>query len=524
MNGIPYVSIIIPVYDAEAYIAGCINSVRGLNFTDWELILVDDGSRDRSAEICRHFASEDGRIRVLTQQNSGASSARNTGLACARGEWISFIDADDWVDVDFLDDLENAEFCGRDVIFFGLKEYRGGDVAVKAICGEGYTVNGDVVDDVLKGLFLSKEHFFGYTVNKFYRRDIVRNNSLKFDESLIIKEDEEFMVRYCRYIRSVAVSSRTPYNYRILTGSTSHGGARRENKTGLGRAIEGDLEDYPWREFAAVMRRRLFDYFRDGAMESRGDKEFEMNRRVWVDYYDRNRGGLHLSGFMKTAMNFPDSLRNRVLTPGGLRWIKKNRTPLVAVKRALYPAKVLASSMLRRGRVRALVPKGEGLRMGDNISVKGRGKLRIGDGVYIDDNCSFCFNPIGGNEPEIELGNGVCLGKHNDFGCSEKIEIEDYVITAPYVHITDRNHCYEDAGVPVMHQATSVKGPVRVGRGSWLGFGVQIMSGVSIGRQCVVAAGSVVTKDVPDYCVAGGNPARVLKRYNVYNGEWERVR
>lgn len=74
-----------------------------------------------------------------------------------------------------------------------------------------------------------------------------------------------------------------------------------------------------------------------------------------------------------------------------------------------------------------------------------------------------------------------------------------------------------------MRQPTTIKGPIRIGRGSWIGFGAQIMSGVTIGRQCVVAAGAIVVKDVPDYCVVGGNPAKILKRYNFNTGNWEKV-
>lgn len=134
----------------------------------------------------------------------------------------------------------------------------------------------------------------------------------------------------------------------------------------------------------------------------------------------------------------------------------------------------------------------------------------------------FCLNLIDNNTPEIRIGTGSIIGKYNDFGCSELIEIEEDVITAPFVHFTDRNHCNEDIDTPIMHQSTTVKGPIRIGASSWLGFGVQVMSGVSIGKHCVVAAGSIVTKDIPDYSVAAGNPARVIKRYNFDSKRWEK--
>ena len=114
------------------------------------------------------------------------------------------------------------------------------------------------------------------------------------------------------------------------------------------------------------------------------------------------------------------------------------------------------------------------------------------------------------------------MGKYNDFGCSNKIIIGNDVITAPFVHITDRDHSYEDITVPIMYQSANSKGAVVIKDGTWLGFGVQIMSGVTIGKQSVIAAGSIVTKDIPDYCVAVGNPARVIKKYNLDTQKWEK--
>ncbi len=160
--------------------------------------------------------------------------------------------------------------------------------------------------------------------------------------------------------------------------------------------------------------------------------------------------------------------------------------------------------------------------LGKNVHSAGMGRLVCGDRCHIQDNTSFCFNPIGGNTPEIRIGNGSNIGKYNDFGCSLLIAIDSDVITAPFVHFTDRNHCYEDVDVPIMHQPSSVKGPIRIGSGSWLGFGVQIMSGVTIGKHCIVAAGSIVTRDIPDFSVAAGNPARVIKRYNSKTKNWEK--
>lgn len=98
----PKISIIIPVYNSETHLDTCIQSICRQSYTDFELILVDDGSTDRSASICDGYASKDTRIRVLHQANAGVSAARNKGIDNARGEWLTFIDSDDYVEPGYL--------------------------------------------------------------------------------------------------------------------------------------------------------------------------------------------------------------------------------------------------------------------------------------------------------------------------------------------------------------------------------------------------------------------------------------
>lgn len=92
----PFISIIIPVYNAEEYIESSLRTITSQSFDDWEVILVDDGSTDNSPEICDDFAQSDSRIKVIHQQNAGTSAARNTGIAAATGQYLTFMDNDDW--------------------------------------------------------------------------------------------------------------------------------------------------------------------------------------------------------------------------------------------------------------------------------------------------------------------------------------------------------------------------------------------------------------------------------------------
>ena len=132
------ISIITPVYKVEKYLRRCVDSVLKQSFSDFELILVDDGSPDQSGAICDQYASEDNRVRVIHQKNGGAAVARNTGLDAASGKWIAFIDSDDWVHPDYLRVLhETAEQKHADLVTCRYETTSGvsavGDAAVSPI-------------------------------------------------------------------------------------------------------------------------------------------------------------------------------------------------------------------------------------------------------------------------------------------------------------------------------------------------------------------------------------------------------
>lgn len=160
---------------------------------------------------------------------------------------------------------------------------------------------------------------------------------------------------------------------------------------------------------------------------------------------------------------------------------------------------------------------------GKNVRIVNPQYVDMGGQVFIDDDVELCVNQtMPGVTPKLLIGNRVHFGKMNRIGCDNKIVIEDDVLFAPHVHISDRNHGFEDIHTPISRQKVTSKGPVVIGAETWLGFGCQVMSGVKIGRHCVIAAGTIVVKDVPDYSVVGGNPAKILKKYNQITNKWEK--
>lgn len=153
--------------------------------------------------------------------------------------------------------------------------------------------------------------------------------------------------------------------------------------------------------------------------------------------------------------------------------------------------------------------------------------LYLGNKVVIGDNTFFgpVTNYANVNyKPQIIIESGTIVGKHCSFAAINKVYIGKNVLFAGYVHITDHSHGYEDITVPIAPQKLITKGPVIIEDDCWLGFSCEILSGVHIGKHCVVAARAVVTKDVPPYSIVAGNPARVIKQYNFESQQWEKIK
>lgn len=113
------ISVIVPVYNAENYVNRCIESVLAQTYTDWQMVLVDDGSKDESLKVCQRYADIDSRISVIHQENAGPGVARNTGIAAAKGDYVVFIDSDDYVEKDYFQLLSEHE---EDVVFINVRD------------------------------------------------------------------------------------------------------------------------------------------------------------------------------------------------------------------------------------------------------------------------------------------------------------------------------------------------------------------------------------------------------------------
>lgn len=206
----PTFSIIVPVYKTEKYLEKCIDSILKQTYEDFELILVDDGSPDKCPFICDEYKKKDSRIKVLHKKNGGASSARNQGLCMAMGKYIWFVDSDDYIEPDALQELSDfQQEIGAGLCVFNAK-----------------SDEIDRLDDINK---FFDQYYFTYELgfepwNKIYRREIIQKYNLEFDVQETIGEDLLFNIQYYKAIFNtlpvtIVLKKETYYQYVDREGS-----------------------------------------------------------------------------------------------------------------------------------------------------------------------------------------------------------------------------------------------------------------------------------------------------------------
>ena len=204
------ISVIVPVYKAEKYLHRCVDSILAQSYTDFELLLIEDGSPDSSGAICDEFAVTDSRVRVFHKENGGVSSARNLGLDNARGDFIAFCDADDYVGVDWLKAFYDVIDNSVDLIVQGIYYIINSEVVVKKLSfSEGYTI-----EDKRKLIVnLMSMGVYGYPVTKLFRRQVIEENHIRFDVNSAFREDEQFFSKYLEYAKTFKCIEKENYYY-----------------------------------------------------------------------------------------------------------------------------------------------------------------------------------------------------------------------------------------------------------------------------------------------------------------------
>ena len=273
----PQISIIIPIYNVERYLRQCIDSILAQTFTDFELLLIDDGSPDGCPAICDEYAGKDARIRVFHKQNGGVTSARNKGLDNAKGNWIIYIDGDDWIEPTYVEELYNAAINNEaDIAICGFRfVYEDGSSVI-----EHPTIWDDNKQASLNRYIAS---IWTTACGSIQKSSLYKDNGVQSPKGLTFCEDFHLMVRLCYFANKVISIDRPLYNYRQRSSSIVH-----------------SLNDKTWRDELSTYS-EIIDFFRN-----QGELETYKKVMSWRTLKTSNGMTLDLSRFEEFKKYNPD--------------------------------------------------------------------------------------------------------------------------------------------------------------------------------------------------------------------------
>lgn len=277
MTKSPQISIIIPIYNVERYLRQCIDSILAQTFTDFELLLIDDGSPDGCPAICDEYAEKDTRIRVFHKQNGGVTSARNKGLNNANGNWIIYIDGDDWIEPTYVEELYNAAINNEaDIAICAFRfVYEDGSSVI-----EHPTIWDDNKQASLNRYIAS---IWTTACGTIQKSSLYKDNGVQSPKDLTFCEDFHLMVRLCYFANKVVSINRPLYNYRQRSSSIVH-----------------SLNDKTWRDELSTYL-EIIDFFRN-----QGELETYKKVMAWRTLKTSNGMTLDLSRFDEFKKYNPD--------------------------------------------------------------------------------------------------------------------------------------------------------------------------------------------------------------------------
>lgn len=209
----PYFSIIVPVYNTQQFLSECLNSLINQSFRDWECIILNDGSSDNSAHICDEYGRKDSRFVVIHQRNKGQSATRNRGLDCAQGEWIVFLDSDDYLDISFCQNMYNysKKYQGVDLFSFGMKRFFD-----KTIISDKKYKSEQVISslDLIRGW-----DFTHAGCSYMWNCKTIEKTHLRFIDGFTFCEDQELLSRIFLHDPKIVLLPYSPYYYRKNSSS-----------------------------------------------------------------------------------------------------------------------------------------------------------------------------------------------------------------------------------------------------------------------------------------------------------------
>lgn len=223
MTKSPTVSVVIPVYNQQEYIGACLDSLEQQTFADFEVLVVNDGSTDRSSAVIAEHAQRDTRIRLIDQANGGVSTARNAGLAQASGMWIGFIDPDDTLEPEYLDTLVAAAHENTDIVMSACVAFGDGQEARQHFFPQSFTAGDEehkrpLYHQLIDGSYVQPQGFvtaIGVPWGKLYRRAFLEAQRLTFDPQLPRMQDNIFNMQAFAAAREIVYLDVAEYHYRV---------------------------------------------------------------------------------------------------------------------------------------------------------------------------------------------------------------------------------------------------------------------------------------------------------------------
>lgn len=318
------ISILIPVFNAENTIERCIESIRQQTFQDYEIVAVNDGSADHTADILELLSSKESRLKVFYQENRGVSAARNTALNHSEGDYVMFVDCDDHLDKNYLSTYyEAACESNSDVVIGGCTQINSNNRTKKIIP----PATGDITDDIWK--YLSKNvRCLGFICSKIIRRSLIKNHNIRFDEKMYSQEDLNFNMDLYHYANHVMAINDTGYIYEYSVSSRKPDTIGYiNNQLKLFRiCIEKQTLD---EQIKANIEKRLESYV-FGYLLNSEDINDSLNLLVSIDGLDEV--------LRQVKIHNEKSYVSRLLADSHLRWIKTH----FAIRRA-------ARKLIKRG-------------------------------------------------------------------------------------------------------------------------------------------------------------------------------
>lgn len=548
------ISVIIPVYQVEDRLDRCISSLLQQSFNDFEIILIDDGSTDNSPRMCDNYARNDHRIKVIHQKNQGAAAARNNGITIAAGKYIVFVDGDDYVDTNYLKIMWDAiQEVEADIAMCSYYQVTKADlITVSHGFENGEYFAGDEIRKILyQNILLNYTQGYFSLWNKIFDRSWLVENHLSICNAMSFGEDLCFILdalQCCRkivfiplplyyyectetglfssYRRSVIRDAMTCYEKikeitkDISNTDTDFIEVKLKYWNYINRQITGAVKNEKQKRKAVLEILSLHSVHE--VLSSIANLSNEECSKRHIDPVDLRIPKLVASGHKILAveysiyLNSPDSILRRLRRQWAI-WKCATEDPYCDKLKTIRYSSNVCGYFRIAPKSKILISKTADVKInklfqynlcwdgkqnqpatlvvGENASLQVDGYFRIYSGAYITIS----------KGASMRIGSGFinCNAKIN---CYKQITIGDDVKISEDVIIRDSdNH-------EILRHGYETARPIRIGNHVWIGQRAIILKGVTIGDGAIIAAGAVVTRDVPPKTCVGGVPANVISQ------------